>query len=55
MMTKRWFAKVYKWTPQQVEELTVDELTWLPIIEDAANIAQDRLQAQEAAHQRARH
>lgn len=32
---KRWFAKTYGWTPQQVDDLSLDELSWLPLIEQA--------------------
>jgi len=52
MMTKRWFAKNYGWDPDQVDRLGIEYLTWLPVIEDAVMVAQDRLQKQEARHQR---
>ena len=35
MMLYRKFAKEYQWTPEQVRRLRLDELFWLPVIEDA--------------------
>jgi hypothetical protein len=52
MLTKRWFAKNYGWDPEQVSRLDLEDLTWLPLIEDAVGVAQDRLQKQEARHPR---
>lgn len=52
MMIKRWFAKSYGWTPGQVADLTLEELFWYPIIEDAANVAEERQHQQEMAHQK---
>lgn len=52
MLTKRWFAKNYGWDPEQVNRLDLEDLTWLPLIEDAVGVAQDRLQKQEARHPR---
>ena len=52
MLTKRWFAKNYGWDPDQVDRLDLEYLTWLPLIEDAVMVAQDRQQKPEARHQR---
>jgi hypothetical protein len=35
VLMHRYFAKTYGWTPQQVEELPLADLNWLPIIEEA--------------------
>lgn len=40
-LTYRWFAKVYGWTPGQVEELDLELQDWLPTIEDAASEAHE--------------
>ena len=44
-MTYRRFAKAYRWTPDQVRKLRLDELFWLPVIEDAEAAAIDQIQA----------
>jgi|1185.fasta_scaffold83427_3 hypothetical protein len=48
MLTWRWFAKVYGWTPDQVEELPLEARDWLPLIEEAAHEASDFLSRQAA-------
>ena len=35
LLTKRWFAKVYHWSPEQLEQADLDILTWFPLIEEA--------------------
>ena len=41
-----WFAESYSWTPQQVDELTLDQVFWLPLMKgalsDAVQAHQDR-------------
>ena len=44
-MIYRKFAKAYQWTPEQVRRLRLDELFWLPVIEDAEAIAVEQIQA----------
>jgi hypothetical protein len=39
MLTYRWFAKAYNFTPDQVDGLPPQALKWLPVIEDAADHA----------------
>jgi hypothetical protein len=53
MLTYRWFAKTYGWTPDQVREhLTEEEYEWLPKVETAAiRAAEDQ---QKAAAREAR-
>ena len=47
MLKYRWYAKLYGWTPSEVDELWEDEDRWIPVIEEAwAEVA--RLEAQEA-------
>lgn len=43
----RWFAKMYGFTPDQVDQLPLDALTWFPIVEEAAEEAQKRITQQE--------
>lgn len=47
VITWRWFARAYGWTPNQVSELPIEAQTWLPIVEEAAHEAQERLQQQD--------
>ena len=47
MMIYRKFAKAYQWTPDQVRRLRLDELFWLPVIEDAEAIAVEQIQAMQ--------
>ena len=47
MMLYRKFAKAYNWTPDQVRRLRLDELFWLPVIEDAEAAAMDQIQAMQ--------
>lgn len=35
MMVYDKFAEAYGWSPRVVDELTLDELFWLPVIRDA--------------------
>lgn len=46
MLTYRWFAENYHWTPDQVRELDLDEYTWLPItqagLQEAQRVEQER-------------
>jgi len=43
MQMKHWFAKTRGWHPRQVDELTLDEMHWLPIMEAAGNEAVEQL------------
>jgi len=46
VMLYGWFAEAYHWTPEQVRELELDELTWLPIrhqgIAEAQRVERER-------------
>jgi len=49
MLTYRWFAKMYGWTPEQVREaISEDELEWFPKIEQAEAQAAEIKQKQAA-------
>ncbi len=43
VMLYRWFGKTFGWTPQQVRELPLDCLNWLPVLEEAETLVQERL------------
>lgn len=54
LITFRFFAKAYSWTPDQVRSLSVEELEWLPLIEVAVSEADRQEQAaQERVRKRA--
>jgi hypothetical protein len=37
------FAQKWGWTPQQVDELTLEQCQWLPLIGQAQDAARDQL------------
>lgn len=41
MLVYNWFARARNWTPRQVDELSLDEMEWLPIIEEAVQLASE--------------
>ena len=45
MMLYRKFAKASGWPPETVRKLRLDELFWLPVIEDAESAAIEQYQA----------
>jgi len=47
MLTYEYFARTKGWTPSQVDELTLEELFWFPVIEDARLSAQEQLRDKE--------
>jgi hypothetical protein len=47
MMLYRKFAKAYNWTPETVRRLRLDELFWLPVIEEAEAAAIEQIQAMQ--------
>jgi len=44
----RWYAKVYGWTPDQVDALPIEALEWLPTVEEAAHEAHEFRSKQQA-------
>lgn len=42
LLLERWFAEQYGWTPAQVGELSLEQLTWFPIIEQAMDKAREK-------------
>ena len=47
-MLYRRFAKAYGWPPETVRRLRLDELFWLPVIEEAEASAVEQIQAIQA-------
>ena len=52
MMTYRFFAQSYGWTPDQVRELSMEEFDWLPLVEAAFSEAERQEQAAQGRMQR---
>jgi hypothetical protein len=46
MAVYRFFAKTYGWHPDIVDGLSLPAMEWLPILEEAANDAQEIIQDQ---------
>ena len=44
-MIYRKFAKAYNWPPEVVRRLRLDELFWLPVIDDAETAAVEQYRA----------
>lgn len=44
MMIYNWFARAHHWTPRQVDELGLDEVEWLPLLEEACHEASEVIQ-----------
>lgn len=38
-----WYSENKNWTPQQVDELTLEQAHWFPILKDAGDIADSQL------------
>lgn len=43
MWLYHWYSENKGWTPQQVDELTLEQAYWFPVIKDAGGIAGDQL------------
>lgn len=43
MLTYDWFARTRGWAPSVVDELSLDQLHWFPILESARNEAMEQL------------
>jgi hypothetical protein len=43
MLVYDFFAESRHWTPRQVDELTLDEVFWLPLVEAARHLAREAL------------
>ncbi len=46
MLIYSWFARARNWTPRQVDELSLDEMEWLPLIEEAVQDASSQISRQ---------
>lgn len=44
MMIYNWYARAHHWHPRQVDELNLEEVEWLPILEEACQQASEVLQ-----------
>lgn len=42
MITYQWFAEAYQWSPRQVDELSLEEVFWLPVLRGAMREAQEK-------------
>jgi hypothetical protein len=47
MTIYRFYAQNYHWTPDVVDRLSLYQMEWFPIMEEAANDAQEVIQDQE--------
>lgn len=41
MSLYHWFAEVYNWVPRQVDELTLEQLFWFPVMREARGDADE--------------
>lgn len=44
MIIYNWFARARSWTPRQVDELDLEEVEWLPLLEEACLQASEVIQ-----------
>lgn len=42
MVLYHWFAGAYGWTPRQVDDLTLEEAFWFPVLKGAEGDAGDQ-------------
>lgn len=49
MLVYSWYARTHNWTPQQVDELSMEELEWIPLLAEAIGQAQEVMQKQDEA------
>lgn len=52
MLIYHHFARLRNWTPRQVDELTIEEMDWLPLLEEATTDALEVLEAEHRAQNR---
>lgn len=43
MLAYNWFARLRGWDPRIVDELTLEEIEWLPVVEEAVQLAAEQL------------
>lgn len=46
MLIYNWFARARNWHPREVDELSLDEMEWLPLCEEAVQIASETIAKQ---------
>lgn len=44
MIIYNWYARSHNWHPRLVDELDLDEVEWLPLMEEAVHQAQEVIQ-----------
>jgi hypothetical protein len=44
MVVYNWFARARNWPPRVVDELDLDEVEWLPLLEEACQQASEVIQ-----------
>lgn len=47
MWIYHWFSENKGWTPRQVDELSLEEAHWLPVMKDANSIASAHLSSDD--------
>jgi hypothetical protein len=43
ILTYHWYSKVHNWEPEIVDNLTLEQLEWFPIVEAAYNEASETI------------
>lgn len=43
MLVYNWFRRTSNWHPRQVDELSLEEMEWLPLIEEAVQLALEQM------------
>lgn len=49
MIIYNFFARAHDWSPRVVDELDLDEVEWLPLLEEAAAQASETIQKEMEA------
>lgn len=49
MIIYNWFARAHDWPPRVVDELELDEVEWLPLLEEAVMQASEVIQKEMEA------
>lgn len=55
LLLYRWYARMYHFSPEVVDRLPLEALTWFPLIEEAEVAAQEIQQRQERRAQERGH
>jgi hypothetical protein len=49
MLTYNWFSRVKNWPPEVVDRLSLEQLEWFPVLEEASAEVSDRLSKENQA------